>query len=881
MASAAHDYQHFVRWLHVPATGASEDARRLANLILHNFEMISATTRNRSQRASRIAELARGQFAGASSGLPWLDAIAAGSGWRWRNLTELTVGPFRGFRNPESFDLTKRLVLFYGPNGSGKTSLCEALEFALLGAVDEGAQKRIDAGQYLRNVHEGRFEPPRLRGADLAGQPIIIDADADAYRFCFIEKNRIDSFSRIAAKPAGQKTELIASLFGMDHYNEFVGQFNESLSDQLNLTPVKGQELQLKQQSIANDMRVVANDALQAADFLRVEAEYAQSFSAGKAYLQLQMDVGFFGAPGRLQELTGILNQPAPALYGVRAQDLEAAYHGADAAHDEVEALSQQLGQQHDDVAYQGLFTAIQGLQVLSPDRCPACDTPLQGFPHVHTNPYQKAAQSLEQMRELTALQHRYRTALANRKTTSDTLSAYLAHFAQRVTATVHSEHPLCRYLAAPGVVADTAWWKLGYSNVGGVASLAQQAINWAVELEKVDVITQQNLAQRQMLVAERDRLNEARIAVAEHAARRQQAQLSLDAAKQRIAAFDAQNAELIEAVAAEGHSIAAGMRIHEAYTEFLALLRRHRSELPGTLMAGLNAQAMQLYNEFNVRDAEQDKLAELHLPVTGEGRIELCFRGAPHRRVDALQVLSEGHVRCLGLAILLAKASSIQAPAVIFDDAINAIDHEHRQGIREALFESDRFANTQIIVTCHSNEFIKDIQNHVDQSQWKAYAFMHHRGDYHPKVIRDLPPQAYLALARAAVDRGDHRAALQFSRQGLEMLALKIWKWLGKCNQGVLSVQLARDGDQPGLSNLCASICSKLRGANTFQHVDKQPLVDALTQILGIGEQTLIWKYLNKGTHEEVDREDFDAGLVEDVVRLLEGMNALRLRAT
>lgn len=880
MASAAHDYQHFVRWLHEPVTGASEDARRIANLVLNNFDTISATTRNRSQRAIRIVDLARVQFAGMSSGLPLLDAIAAGAGWRWRSLTELTVGPFRGFRNPESFDLTKRLILFYGPNGSGKTSLCEALEYALLGAVDEGAQKRIDAGQYLRNVHEGRYEAPRLRAIDLAGQPIMIDADADAYRFCFIEKNRIDSFSRIAAKPAGQKTELIAALFGMDHYNEFVGQFNESLNDQLNLTPVKGQELELKQQLIANDMRVLASEALTSAEFQRIEAEYAQAFAVGKPYMQLQADVGFFGAPGRLQELTNILNQPAPALFGIRQQVLVAAYQDADAAHDEVEALSQQLGQQHDDVAYQGLFTAIQGLQAISPERCPACETPLQGFPHTHVNPYQKAAQGLEQMRELTLLQQRHHAAVARRRTASDTLSACLAHFAQRVVATVESEHAVSRYLAAPGVIADTAWWKLGYSSMGGVASVAQQAVNWAMELEQVDAVTQQNLVQRQLLVAERDRLNEARIALAEHAARRQQAQLAVDAAKQRVAEFDAQNAELIAAATVEGELIAAGARIQQAYAEFLTLLRRHRSELPGTLMAGLNAQALQLYNEFNVRDAEQDKLAELHLPVTGDGRIELCFRGAPQRRVDALQVLSEGHVRCLGLAILLAKASSIQAPAVIFDDAINAIDHEHRQGIREALFESERFANTQIIVTCHSNEFIKDIQNHVDQNQWKAYAFMHHQGDYHPRVLRNLPPQAYLALARAAVDRGDHRAAMQSSRQALEMLTLKIWKWLGKCNQGLLTVQLARDGDQPGLSNLCGSICSKLRGADTFGHVDKQPLVDALTQILGIGEQTLIWKYLNKGTHEEVDREDFDAGVVEDVVRLLESMNALRLRA-
>ncbi|WP_353232302.1 AAA family ATPase [Pseudomonas helleri] len=880
MASAAHDYQHFLRWLHEPATAASDDARRMGNLVLQHFDPISATSRNRSQRAIRIAELARGQFAQTNPALPLLNAIAAGDGWSWRSLSELTIGPFRGFRSPETFDLARRLILFYGPNGSGKTSLCEALEYALLGAVDEGAQKRIDAGQYLRNIHEDRFVAPQLRGLNLAGQPTVIAADADAYRFCFIEKNRIDSFSRIAAKPAGQKTELLAALFGMDHYNEFVSHFNEALTEQLNLVPLRGQELYLRQNSIANDMGVVAGEAMAGAEFQRVEEAYAQQFAAGMSYRQLQEAVGLFGIPGRLQELELALNQPPPLLYGISPQNLVVAYQRADAAHDEVEALSQQLAQQHSEVAYQALFNAVQGVQAIAPDRCPACDTPLQGFSHVHVDPYQKAAQGLERMRELTALQQRYQTAVGQRRAASDALSAYMAHFAQRAIPRTERENTVSRYLAAPGVVADTAWWQLGYSQIEGAPSVAQQAVDWAGALEQDDAVTQQNLAHRQNQVAERDRLNGARIALAEHAARRQQAQLLVDAARQRIGEFEVQNAELIAAAAAERDLIAAETRIQVAYAEFLALLRRHRSELPGKLMAGLNAQALELYNEFNVRDAEEDKLAELHLPLTGEGRIELCFRGAPGRRVDALQVLSEGHVRCLGLAILLAKASSIQAPTVIFDDAINAIDHEHRQGIREALFESERFANTQIIVTCHSNEFIKDIQNHVDQNQWLAYAFMHHQGNYHPRVIRNVPPQAYLLLARAAVDRGDHRAALQFSRQALEMLTLKIWKWLGRCSQGVLTVQLSRDGDQPGLSNLCASICSKLRGANTFEHADKQPLIDALVRILGIGEQTLVWRYLNKGTHEEADREDFDAGVVEDVVQLLEAMNALRLRA-
>jgi hypothetical protein len=52
--------------------------------------------------------------------------------------------------------------------------------------------------------------------------------------------------------------------------------------------------------------------------------------------------------------------------------------------------------------------------------------------------------------------------------------------------------------------------------------------------------------------------------------------------------------------------------------------------------------------------------------------------------------------------------------PAHRFDDVINAIDHDHRSGIRETIFESDHFAHTQLIVTCHSHEFIKDIQQQL-----------------------------------------------------------------------------------------------------------------------------------------------------------------------
>jgi hypothetical protein len=40
------------------------------------------------------------------------------------------------------------------------------------------------------------------------------------------------------------------------------------------------------------------------------------------------------------------------------------------------------------------------------------------------------------------------------------------------------------------------------------------------------------------------------------------------------------------------------------------------------------------------------------------------------------------------------------------------------------------------------------------------------------------------------------------------------------------------------------------------------------------------VWTYLNKGTHEEANRDDFDTDHVEAVVQTLEALDFLDLRA-
>lgn len=888
MASSQRDFERFVVWLHQPENQVHADVKRLANLTLAHFDGVAQTTRNRSQRSIYLVEQARRSWAEAPDGPPDIQPIAVEGAWPWQRLRHLTLGPFRGFRTPEPFDLQKRVILFYGPNGSGKTSFCEGLEYALLGSVEEANTKRIEPRVYLANTHANRFSPPTLLATSHQNREMPVAASLDTFRFCFIEKNRIDAFSRIAARPAAQRTELIATLFGMENFNEFVGHFNEAIDAQLVLSAAKQLALTGKRNALAADQTTVDGEAQALINLANQESDLALTHSEGMTYDGLKAILGSADAPGRLQELQGILNAVPPVAIGLTRAGLLTSFEAARKSQEDLAGIAAQLEERSNQVSFRDLYTAVVALQPTEGDHCPACDTPLAGDGHVATNPYEKAAAGLEQLKELGELQEQRKTIQAELATASRELRQRLATLSAFVVTQEGQGTHVGLYLAGLPAAPVGNWWDGVYPTPAGeeVAAPGETATLEQI-LATADLIVLQDAAsllagqERQRNITERDGLDAFVLLVQAQDAKRKQHVDGLVAARARIAAFDIENADLIEEVAQEALHIARDAPIKAAYDNFLTQLKNYRNQLPGTLMAGLNDTAMSLYNEFNRNDQDRDKLAALHLPVTGDGKIEISFRGNPAVRVDALRILSEGHIRCLGLAILLAKSQSIQSPLIVFDDVINAIDHDHRGGIRETIFESDHFAQSQLIVTCHSNEFIKDIQQHLlanRREECKVYLFRSPDGNYQPRVNNVLS-RNYIAKARASKDELDDREALASSRQALEMLAEKTWKWLVSHGLGVLNLQLAGVGAEPQLRNLCEALRNRLHNTATFAHQNKPLLVDSYGRILGIPADNLVWTYLNKGTHEEANRDDFDAELVESVVQSLEELDALDLR--
>ncbi|MDH5699247.1 MAG: AAA family ATPase, partial [Nitrospirota bacterium] len=190
------EYLRFLQSLNKDA--APEDVRKIANLVLANLDYLVPLSTHQGQRVRHLVALAQVNWDVVSAYIQPLTKQTDEQALSITQLQNLSVGPFRGFLKQEAFDLASRLVLIYGPNGTGKSSFCEALEYGLLGNVTEAESKRFfDQQEYLKNAQTNSFVEPEIMGVNCQGFVMPIVANEALYRFCFVEKNRIDSFSRI------------------------------------------------------------------------------------------------------------------------------------------------------------------------------------------------------------------------------------------------------------------------------------------------------------------------------------------------------------------------------------------------------------------------------------------------------------------------------------------------------------------------------------------------------------------------------------------------------------------------------------------------------------------------------------------------------------
>jgi len=854
---------------------SSENVRKLSNLVLHHLDTLTPLSTAQGHRVKKVVVLAQQGWSTVNADIqPIPDQVPERTA-PISQLKSLSVGPFRGFAKQEVFDLSSHLVLIYGPNGSGKSSFCEALEYGLLGSVTEAENKRFrDQRDYLKNAHTNTFEVPVIIGTDSQAQVVPVSANDALYRFCFVEKNRIDSFSRIAAQAPAKQTELISTLFGLDSFNSFVRDFTREIDGKyIDLFGVKATELVQKRQVLAGSQKQLTDNTEELIRLNKEELQLARQYRVGVTFAQMVEELtGSEDNPGIIQNLETELQQPLATKSGLTIAALQVLEQAIRANLTDLDTKQQELTTASQQVAFKQLYDAVTQVQTNSPELCPACKTPLN---QVAVNPYINANEELQKLQHLGELQQTVQRL-------NETIIQSLFEISQIVN-TCCSYYPLDNklldYRVVPATKATIDWWESLLQPLHGGLTPWQYLEAQVRKLEGADRAIDQTASLRATKQANLDQLREVSRQITILQTRRQTAQHAITKAKQSITEFDTENAQLIADADAEKTIVARNQAIADAYVTFVDQLNNYKNSLPAQLVMDLGEKIVTLYNAFNRNDLFDEQLASVRLPLEQNQRLEISFQGDPETFFDALHVLSEGHIRCIGLAILLAKNLKMDCPIMIFDDPVNAIDDDHREAIRRTLFEDAFFADKQIIITCHGEEFFKDIQNllsveRVSQSQ--AFTFLPRLHERHIRVDFNCAPRNYIVSAKTHFGQNEIRDALGKSRQALESLAKdKVWRYVNRFGDGNLSIKLRSATASIELRNLIEQLKSKISKAD-FGDPNKGRVLTSIETLLGLGGNgdSREWRYLNKGIHEETDRAEFDRYTVGEILTALEQLD-------
>ena len=97
-----------------------------------------------------------------------------------------------------------------------------------------------------------------------------------------------------------------------------------------------------------------------------------------------------------------------------------------------------------------------------------------------------------------------------------------------------------------------------------------------------------------------------------------------------------------------------------------------------------------------------------------------------------------------------------------------------------------------------------------------------------------------------------------------------KVWRYVTKYGDGNLSIKLRGASAPIELRNLSDQLKSKIGNAD-FSDQNKSAVLDPLSILVGLNGNSREWVYLNKGTHEENDRAEFDRNTVSTMIVALE----------
>ncbi|WP_337970130.1 hypothetical protein [Virgibacillus salexigens] len=145
--------------------------------------------------------------------------------------------------------------------------------------------------------------------------------------------------------------------------------------------------------------------------------------------------------------------------------------------------------------------------------------------------------------------------------------------------------------------------------------------------------------------------------------------------------------------------------QVEEEYYNFYNDLTTFKLDLEKERISNIEEKILNFYLQINNHDDISERISNIEFKLIKDN-YRIYVKKLDSSQMDACTCLSEGHLRALGLSLMLAVAEKNKVPFLIFDDVVNAIDSDHRANIINMLFNDSFLESTQLIITTHDRLF-------------------------------------------------------------------------------------------------------------------------------------------------------------------------------
>lgn len=833
------------------------------NIIIKYYnELIEAGGIYGGKRAKKFAEYVNNKSGTCDKSIETLSFGREKSNNRIRRIKSLSVDSFRGFAVSREFDLNKQYVFLYGPNGSGKSSFSEALEYGLLDTIQEAEANKIKLSIYIRNTSTKKGKKPKVKCIFEDNSEGEAQVDFDTYRFAFVEKNRISDFSHISVLNSKNQNERIAALFGLSEFNDFVQGFTTNFDEKYLLVKSPTEE-------IFNNKKVNRDIKEKQKNDLKLELNEVQNLCKAKIN-ELQKD-GISDIDKALDYIqnpqTGILTLKIAErnrnhkelvsqedMNGLRCI-LKEVLGGIGKLTDYRNKLTDQAIQ----VNYRALYEAIGNIE--EGDVCPACGTPIV---KTERNPFSYAKEQLKKFTELETIKSNINDCAKDIKKDMQELTDFFKSKMQ-VVQILHID---INDMSIPDVEEIRRMdnriekWKTMCEKI---MKMDEEILS--KEISKYNVEAEKSNGQYDMQVDSLRELDNQLVMLKTKINEKKQGISTLE---KEIREFDVQSADILKQIQHEKSLCEFDQKIIASYCKVINNLISYSKELPRKIARDLEEKVIEYYNTINQDDAAFEKIKEITLPNANSDKLMITFDDG--NSVEALQVLSEGHIKILGLSILLAKAIHDKLKFIIFDDIVNAIDDDHRNGVADLLMNHSDFNDVQIILSTHGDQFVIKLQDKLGKSRYNkdavTYQFMpadslEERG----VIAKYSDAKAPLDSAEKKYQGGEYKDAASKCRTAMECLAYNLWRAIARTSNGMITVGVRGPKSEPDLKSIVEGLRKKISKIGGMEDIQKE--IDFL-------QLDSNWWIFNKGTHYEDEQKEFEHSDIKTVIDHLNNLDSL-----